>query len=744
MSTFHQTTPRPHVFANTSPSPRPATRPAAADQDVASFAALFCEHTTDYALMQPWGINRKTQTAYKKYVRTVGAITPALISDHLRGRATLATQPQRGGLASWIVFDLDQGQQLQSAVDRLRALGVWSFAVASYSADQVGNPAHQGGHIWIPVDAPHQVDQLAAVGRVLVEWAELGPVEQWPRPGKPADIRLPFGRNQRAQSGREWGTLHTPGAAPLDLASGPQGLAALLPVYHVNPLAALLAIVPATPAAAPAPQARQAAPFAPKSTKAAPGDRLDSAQLIQAFNAAVDVRTVLESFSCKPSGPRRYRCSCGHHTSGQEDALKIVALQKPGFGVQTFGANCILYGRTHDAFGVLQTLGGYAMREALDEARRWLNLPAFEPQRPAPSTPARPVNPAPVVVHPAMVLQAARNKAALDTELSKSTRRVLGVLLDQGAAKGWCQLSNKAIHLAADCCEATARTSLYTLRDRGYITIDCTGNAYGGAESNYYIFCNPLTAKENSPLLSAKAGGGLISGSPNNVLSTQYGGGNSGPAILTPADDTPAAPESDALLTSSGPLGADEWDSLLALAPAPDQLAQAGPVADDYPPRTVAPGAAAAAPRPLDQHDTTTTTRPAGAHSPASTVRPAIEATSNPPRYAAKFGPNAAARAILAAIPGYVPDEPDMVAPAPQLDPPPALLDQAAALIADGAFSDYETFKAAHPGYDWSSSTDQRASYRRWLGIDTRRASAPARPAAATVAPALDLAGVML
>lgn len=226
-------------------------------------------------------------------------------------------------------------------------------------------------------------------------------------------------------------------------------------------------------------------------------------------------------------------------------------------------------------------------------------------------------------------------------------------------------------------------------------------------------------------------------------LNTQYGGGISAPASSEYAADGEHLVSSEQL-ADVGPMDAGEWESLYALAPLPDEL-EHEPAGDYSPPRTVAPGplAAAAAPAIVAADSPAPAAPPAAAlpadhaadyvpgapiAAPVSSQQARKILKSQPiayaatPRYAGKPGPNVAALAILMAMPGYVPDEPDMPAPLPPaeipaipgIDPPAALLDQAAALITDGRFSEYESLKAQHPGYDWASGPDLRPSYRRW------------------------------
>lgn len=98
--------------------------------------------------------------------------------------------------------------------------------------------------------------------------------------------------------------------------------------------------------------------------------------------------------------------------------------------------------------------------------------------------------------------------------------------------------------------------------------------------------------------------------------------------------------------------------------------------------------------------------QPAGIQAPAVLAR-------------GQTGPNAAALAILLAIPGYDPDElatPPAPAAGPAGDPPPDLIDQAAALITAADFRGYEALKDQHPAFDWASGPDLRHSYRRWRG----------------------------
>jgi hypothetical protein len=351
-------------------------------------------------------------------------------------------------------------------------------------------------------------------------------------------------------------------------------------------------------------------------------------------------------------------------------------------------------------------------------------MPAFEPARPAPRPLQRRHIPAapPVVDHPGMVLQAAQHKAGLDGELTRAARRVLAVLLDQAAGRGWCQIGNRAIQQAAVCCRATARTALYTLRDRGYITIDTSGNAWGGSEANIYAFCNPLAPQANADSAAQRdiQGGGLISLTPYNVLSSQYGGGNPAPA---------AEIEPGALVTSTGPAADDEWSSLFAAAPAGDEIDHET-AALDYAPRTAppsTPGGPVFQVMPPAPVITTTPPPPAAqaALQPASTEAPAVLSRG-------QTGPNAAALKVLLSYPDYVPGQPDLPAPlewpaAPMVDPPGELLNQAADMIDAGRYGDYEAFKAQHPGYCWADCTDLRASYRRWRGELVERRPQAAR-----------------
>ncbi len=219
-------------------------------------------------------------------------------------------------------------------------------------------------------------------------------------------------------------------------------------------------------------------------------------------------------------------------------------------------------------------------------------------------------------------------------------------------------------------------------------------------------------SKEHTPLeapASVAAGGALPLVEPAGPCAQAQPGGGA------------CSPNSAAGAVSANTSGDQPASLAPAIAPVPAGLVEATPAPSPTPPPPPAPPGAQRLPRtesavyvpgaPLD--------RPVTVGQARAILRSTPLGERAPQRYRGQAGPNAAALAILLTIPGYDPDElPTPPAPAagPAGDPPPDLLDQAAALIAAADFCGYEALKAQHPAFDWASGPDLRHSYRRWRG----------------------------
>jgi len=483
-------------------APDPATTCTLAPSLAAIFGALFGDCTSDVAAMG-------SHSSPKKYHQRPDRLTPTMLEAHLSGDATYATIIQRGGQARWICIDIDQGgaAAVQHAVDQLAAAGIWAFGVLSFSAHADGTPAHEGGHIWLPLAEPTTASELHQAGRGIIAALGIASTEVWPQPR--TVIRLPFGRNLRSQAGHEWGGLVLAHQPMQRLNSGTDGLRAILESYRTNQPAAILAYC------AQAPQtARRTTPPRPAQQGMALSDNP-----MADFNRLVDVRTIIERNDGAASHGGAYHCpGKGHKHQDRGASLLIRPSAKYGYVAMCYAPDCELHKDNaqrgqNGAWGSFDLMcvleHGNDLSAAMRAARAELGMPAI---RRAPITHTRL---AAVVVEPISdpdgLLAAVLLAAAVDTTLTKTARRVLTLLATEASGQGWCQVSNTAIQAGAACQERAVQYATAQLQTGGYLRIDYTGNAYGGNAPNMYRFLVPQTGggcKNHAPLWILKKGSG--------------------------------------------------------------------------------------------------------------------------------------------------------------------------------------------------------------------------------------------
>jgi hypothetical protein len=478
---------RPPQFPLYQPQPAtaaPANTYTPAPSLAAIFGALFGDCTSDVAAMG-------SHSSPKKYHQRPDRLTPTMLEAHLAGDATYATIIQRGGQARWICIDIDQGgtTAVQHAVDQLAAAGIWAFGVLSFSAHADGTPAHEGGHIWIPLAEPTTASELHQAGRGLIAALGIASTEVWPQPR--TVIRLPFGRNLRSQAGHEWGGLVLAHQPMQHMSSGTDGLRTMLDRYRPNQPAAIL------PYCAQAPQpTRSTIPPRP----AQQGMPLSDNPMAD-FNRLVDVRTIIERNAGAAAHGGAYHCpGKGHKHQDRGASLLIRPSPKYGYVAMCYAPDCELHKDNaqrgqNGAWGSFDLMcvleHGNDLSAAMRAARAELGMPAI---RRAPITHKRL---AAVVVEPIpapdTLLAAVLLAAAVDTTLTKTARRVLTLLATEASGQGWCQVSNTVIQAGAACQERAVQYATAQLQTGGYLRIDYTGNAYGGNAANIYRFVLPHT-----------------------------------------------------------------------------------------------------------------------------------------------------------------------------------------------------------------------------------------------------------
>lgn len=609
---------------------------------------------------------------------------------HLSGAATHAATLIRDGMTSLGNADDDHGgiEQAQRTVDDLAdRLGLFVFAIARRSLDDTGAPRHDGSRLFLPLDQPGPAPVVKAAMAAILAPSGYSTSEIMRR------AELPFGRSMWTPAGDEYGQLIRPGMPPVRIENAAHGLR-LIAMYQPNDRDYVLSLAPEAPQALPLPRR---ATEQPSGAKRITGGHRD---VVAAFEQRYTVHDVL--INHRRIGPVNYCCNCTAHPNGDRSPSIGIDNAK---GLAYFNAPACRYhnqNRAYTAFSLFQYLDhGGDYKAAVNAARDLLNMPfqAIPAARPAATRRAPTLQPATVDQHPASWSAAAvasiQARAQADSRIAgRAAGDVLAVILASAGEGGICSLSWGRLAAAAQCSRITARRAVDMLTTAGYIGRHANATERGAYAPNVLELRPQAMTGDMLIVQNLKHEQSIYTIQEGSIMPQSGALDLIDLALEYAGDDTPAldlsffnSSSGDVPEDPAGDMPADDWDSLLAQAPAAPGEAPA-------PVETITP------PPPAPQ----------GALQPAGTDLP--------------WGINAPAYAILAADPYWLLDHqaaqaapPAPAAPAaPLVDPPAALLNQAADLIDAGRYGDYEVFKAQHPGYCWADCTDLRASYRRWRG----------------------------
>lgn len=418
-----------------------------------------------------------------KWLRAVAGaaqpITPAHLLDHLAGRATYAAAyTDAEGMATLAVADDDHGgaAAAQTAVDHLsQHYGVAAWAIARRSLDDQGQPRHDGSRLFVVLAAPAHKDDLRRALAAMLAPTGYSIDEIMRR------AELPFGRSRWAPAGDAWGTLILPGATPIKITSGAQGLDALIRgggLVAIAPERILRHAPPIAPAPPPAP--------APRRTTTADGATIVNGHraVVDAFNAAYATHDVLSWQGWHKIGARAYRCGCPAHKHG--DRLPSIGVAADG-GVFFNAPHCAYHnqGRAYTAFGLWQHLAhGGDYRQAVDAARDLLDMP-FRIERPAAAPRAAAAPSAPAAAHDDLTVarlieEIGRRVRAGADKLSTATVNVLRAVCRLAREMGGrCQIAWDALADRAGCTTPTARRAVALLVHLGYLAKHAATTARG-------------------------------------------------------------------------------------------------------------------------------------------------------------------------------------------------------------------------------------------------------------------------
>lgn len=530
------------------------------------------------------------------------AITDSDLAAHLAGEITLAAQLQHGGQSHLAACDLDAGgeaalRRVQQAAERR---GCHAVAIALDAGP------HDGGHVWIVFRDAHPAEDLRALMCDILVDAGIAGAEVYP---SAADLRLPLGLHRRA--GRRGRLIAHSDAAARDIDADPRAaLAAFLDACAETDAAPVLQARADQEARAHAAAAQAAARAAHAPPPAWDGD---GRALIQAFNAATDLVTLLEAYGARvahryANGRVVLHCAAPQdHRHGDAHPSLLV---QPGTGGQTgklicgcFTPGCRLHnapGQVKDAFEVYCILEGISHREGMRRQRQRLGS-AARPARPAPGMrPAPPPRQLPPPAAPAQQTlalapqdvvrspaandwrtQVQQRLAALQRDLRARPmdRRLYAYLAARCTTGPSCRPSNARCAEALEVSIDTIKFTKRRLRTLGYITVEISTDGRNTSVVDLLPGAGAITR-------------GVIVRSPDKLRIgfTKKGGGDHPPAPV----ENPDLPHQDAQKrTSAMPVV-----PATAHAPAPQQRAR--PTASPAP---SAPRVAASAPAdtPADQ-----------------------------------------------------------------------------------------------------------------------------------------------
>ena len=416
--------------------------------------------------------------ADRKYTDYRQPITDAQIAAHLDGRITLAA-PLIGpdGLAQTVALDVDSGgaAALQRLLNAAQALGWMAYAMTSTTKE------HNGGHLWLHLDAPATPDRARLLAQQIAEAAQVE-AETYPTRKQ---LRLPLGIHR--WTGKR-GTLLLQDGTTLDLDSGDAAihqaleLIASLPTNHAEHL----------PEVQTQPTPTRTLHTPRRTCQEAPGST------IQAYNKQTDLISLLESYGARiaeqfSSGGALLHCPCGHHNHGdRRPSLHVKPATSSRYGrfvVFGYSPTCQFYterGQTFAAFDVVCKLEGLTAVEALKRINP-CRPPKPSRRRPAPEPEPEPDWREPTPEERAETAEQRRKRIAeahalhaeirermdADRQLSKRARAVLDVLLSWDLNRSWCRMSTARIakdHLHVS--ERTVQRGMRELERRRYIESD--------------------------------------------------------------------------------------------------------------------------------------------------------------------------------------------------------------------------------------------------------------------------------
>jgi hypothetical protein len=311
----------------------------AADWRVAFFRHAFVRHAPQrYAVML--ALDAAVRLG-QKYQARRGALTDALLAQHLAGAITLAAPAAVDGRAHLLPLDIDTGGMLAitTLIAAARQRDLWAFG--QYCPRPGLADADQRGYVWLPFDQTIDSARLQALGAQLIA-ASSRPGGKVESRASHAATRLPLARHRH--TGRfgelviDWQTI--------SIDQDPTGaLAVLCRLYRENASAGL----PERPASAPQSHPRTAA-----------RGRNSAGITIEAYNQTHDLAALLRCYGAKPTG-RRSLYYCPFH--GDTHASLSVYTQRGQQYCRCFSAHSdcpLAQHRRNDAFNV------YCIGEGID------------------------------------------------------------------------------------------------------------------------------------------------------------------------------------------------------------------------------------------------------------------------------------------------------------------------------------------------------------------------------------------